>query len=50
MYGAGIQNINIINRAGRDNINAVALSRQPYLPAPAVGTADDNVQVLSLST
>ena len=48
VYGAGIRNVNIIYRAGRDNANADALSRQPYLPAPAVGTADDEVQVLSI--
>ena len=48
MYGAGIRNVDIIYRAGRDNANADALSRQPHLPAPAVGTADDDVQVLSI--
>ena len=50
VYGAGIQNVNIIYRAGRDNTNADAISRQPQLPAPAVGTADDDVQVLSVGT
>ena len=48
VYGAGIRNVDIIYRAGRDNANADALSRQPHLPAPAVGTADDDVQVLSI--
>ena len=31
VYGSGIRNVNIIYRAGRDNANAHALSRQPYL-------------------
>ena len=48
VFGAGIQNVDIIYRAGRDNANADALSRQPHLPAPAVGTVDDDVQVLSV--
>ena len=48
VYGAGIQNVNIIYRAGRDNANANALSRQPYLLASAVGSADDEVQVSSI--
>ena len=38
----------VIYRAGRDNANADAFSRQPYLPVPAVGTADGEVQVLSI--
>ena len=51
MQGGGpdcIELVYEIYRAGRDNANADALSRQPYLPAPAVGTADDEVQVLSI--
>ena len=48
VFGAGIQNVDIIYRAGRDNTNADALSRQPHLPAPAVGTVDDDAQVLSI--
>ena len=48
MYRAGIQNVDIIYRAGRDNANANALSRQPYLPALAVCTANDEVQVLPI--
>ena len=47
VYGAGIRNVDIIYRAERDNANADALSRQPHLPALAVGTADDDAQVLS---
>ena len=47
VYGAGIRNVDIIYRAGRDNANADALSRQPHLPALAVGMGDDDAQVLS---
>ena len=50
VFGAGIRNVDIIYRAGRDNANADALSRQPHLPAPAVGTVDDDAQVLSIET
>ena len=50
VYGAGIRNVNILYRAGRDNTNADALSRQPHLSATTVGTADDDVQVLSIGT
>ena len=42
--------MNILYRVGRDNTNADALSRQPHLSAPTVGTADDDVQVLSIGT
>ena len=37
VYGRGIKNVKILYRAGKENSNADALSRRPYLPAPAVG-------------
>ena len=38
----------ILYRAGKENSNADALYRSPYLPAPAVGIAEDEVQVSAL--
>ena len=38
----------ILYRAGKENSNADALSRSPYLPAPAVDIAEDEVQVSAL--
>ena len=48
VYGRGIKNVKILYRAGKENSNADALSRSPYLPAPAVGIAEDEVQVSAL--
>ena len=49
MFGAGIRKVNIVYRAGKENTNTDALSRQPYLPAPVVGTIEGDVQVLAIS-
>ena len=35
VYGSGIRNLKITYRPGKSNTNADALSRSPYLPAPA---------------
>ena len=40
----------ILYRAGKENSNADALSRSPCLPAPAVGIAEDEVQVANLAS
>ena len=48
VFGARIRNVDSIYRAGRDNANADALSRQLHLPAPPVSTIDDDAQVLSI--
>lgn len=48
VYGRGVKSIEIRYRAGRENTNADALSRSPHLPAPAVGTAENEVQVSTL--
>ena len=50
VHGAGLRTVTIVHRAGRDNGNADALSRQPHLPAPLVGIADDDAHVLSVTT
>ena len=48
VYGRGIKEVTIRYRAGRENINADALSRSPKLPAPEVGIAQNEVQVSSM--
>ena len=45
VYGRGVREVEIVYRPGRQNKNADALSRQPQLPAPTVGIAEDEVQV-----
>ena len=45
VYGRGVKNVKIVYRPGRENSNADALSRRPLLPAPAVGIAEDEMQV-----
>ena len=34
VYGSGVKSVHIFYRAGRDNVNAAALSRNPQLPPP----------------
>ena len=46
VYGRGVKEVHIIHRAGKENRNADALSRSPVSPAPQVGIAEGEVQVL----
>ena len=50
VYGSGVKSVQIIYRAGKDNANADALSRNPQLPAPAEDMADTDVQVAAITT
>ncbi len=47
IYRNGVKTVNIVYRAGRENISADrdALSRSPQLPAPIEGVAETDVQV-----
>ena len=45
IYSSGIRQVNIIYRAGKHNIKADTLSRNPCLPAPIEGVAELEVQV-----
>ena len=45
VYGRGVKEVRIVYRAGRENKNADALSRNPVSPAPDVGIAENEVQV-----
>ena len=50
VYGSGVKNVQIIYRAGKENLNADALSRQPYSPAPKEGVAEGEIQVCAVSS
>ena len=45
VYGCGAEKIEIVYRPGKENGNADALPRTPYLPAPDTGVCQDEVQV-----
>ena len=45
VYGRGVKSGKIVYRPGREYSNADALSRHPLLPAPAVGLAENEMQV-----
>lgn len=52
VYGSGVRSIQIIHRAGKDNANADALSRNPQSSAPATDPeeADSEVQGASITS
>ena len=50
VYGSGVKSLHIVYRAGRDNANADALSRNPQLPPPTEEMADTDVQVAVVTT
>ena len=45
IYSRGVKKVDIVYRSGKENLNADTLSRNPYLPAPAEGIAETDVQV-----
>ena len=49
VYGQGIKDIKIRYRAGKENQNADALSRNPHSPVPVSGMVDGEVQVATIS-
>ena len=50
VYGSGIKQINIIHHAGKKNLHADCLSRQPVIPAPPEEDADTELQVAQISS
>jgi len=48
VYGSGVKGVQIIHRAGRENLHADALSRQPHLPPLKEETSDSDVQVCEI--
>ena len=49
VFGRGIRKITIKYRAGKENVNADALSRAPVFPAPLIGIAEDEVQISNIT-
>ena len=49
LYGSGIKELDIVHRAGRNNLHVDALSRQPVLPAITDAEVDSEVQVAQIS-
>ena len=47
VYGTGVKKVEIVYRAGKDNLHADALSR---LPAPLEGVAQEEVQVCAVNS
>ena len=52
VYGNGVRNVDIIYRAGKDNLHADALSRQPYLPPrpPDDTVTPEDLQVCAINS
>ena len=48
VFGSGIKAVEIVYHSGKENANADALSRQPYLDAPSQGIAESEVQVAAV--
>ena len=45
IYGSGLKEVKIVNRAGKESSNADALSRNPYGAAPTEGIGESEIQV-----
>ena len=50
VYGSGVKNVDIVYRAGKDNLHADALSRQPYLSPPDDTVASGDLQVCAINS
>ena len=49
VYTSGLLSVQIIHRAGRENLHADALSRQPHLPSPSLEKQEDDQQAYSIT-
>ena len=49
VYGSGVRDVQIIYWAGKENLNADALSCQPYSPAPREGVAEGEMKVCAVT-
>ena len=50
MYGRGVKDVQITHRAGKENVNADALSRSPQAPPPTCEADDCTIQVAAVDT
>ncbi len=50
VYGAGVRNLKILHKPGKNNGNADALSRSPCNPAPKEGMGEAELQVAAISS
>ena len=50
IHGSGIGEVDIVHRAGKENLHADALSRQPVMPAPTDEDSAIEVQVAKVSS
>ena len=50
MYGQGIKEVNVVFRAGKENVAADALSRNPLPEIPTEGLAESETQVATISS
>ena len=50
VHGSGVKSVNIIYRAGKDNVIADALSCNPQGPAPGEGLAETEIQVANVGS
>ena len=50
VYASGLRSIQIIHRAGKENLHADALSRQPHLPSATSVKPEDDQQVYSITS
>ena len=50
VYGSGVKNVDIVYRAGKDNLHADALSHQPYLSPPDDIVASGDLQVCAINS
>jgi len=49
VYGSGIKHTDIVHRAGKKNLCADCLSRQPVMPAPSDEDVNTEVQIAQIS-
>ena len=50
VYGRGVKDVQITHRAGKENVNADALSRSPQAPPPTSNPDDCTIQVAVVDT